>query len=467
MKKSKISTSVPLLSRREAFRLGALTVSGFHLLPFSAWNAQAAGNVSPRGSADCVIFLNLQGGPSQMDTFDIKEGKWAPENRDVRMTPQGFQFPYGLMPKLTGNLSDLLLVRSMEAWETVHSRGQYYLQTGHPVSPARVKEMPSLGSIIAYEFENKKKPGDFLPPFVSMNYAATTMYGPLQGEGSLPSYCSPLTMDLNDKNLPFLIAEKNRDRFNQRWNLLQELDGTAQKLTSKSPQQERQYDAFRKAVHRMMVEPRIGEVMRLSEEEHKAYGSTPLGDACIIARNMIAANAGAKFIFVTQPGWDHHGNIYGKDGKGGIYKTCSDLDSAFSALLTDLKQMKRSDGSSLLDRTLVVCMGEFGRTPGELTPLAGREHYAKAMVGAFAGAGVKGGRVMGGTDAEAANVTDFGWSGNRPIYVEDVSATIYSTLGIDWTKRITNMPSGRDFVYIDPAATQKVVNFREIPEFFG
>ncbi len=274
-------------------------------------------------------------------------------------------------------------------------------------------------------------------------------------------------MDLNDKNLPFLIPEKNRERFNQRWNLLQELDGTSQKLTEKSPQQERQYNAFRTAVHRMMVEPRIGEVMRLSEEEHKAYGSTPLGDACIIARNMVAANAGAKFIFVTQPGWDHHSNIYGKEGKGGIYKTCSDLDSAFSALLADLKKMKRSDGSSLLDRTLVVCMGEFGRTPGELTPMAGREHYAKAMVGAFAGAGIQGGRVMGATDAEAANVTDFGWSGKRPIYVEDVSATIYSTLGIDWTKRITNMPSGRDFVYIDPAATQKVVNFREIPEFFG
>lgn len=467
MKNPFLSTSVPQLTRREAFRLGALSISGFHLLPFVAGNVHAQSKISPRSSADCVIFLNLQGGPSQMDTFDVKEGKWGPENRDIRTTPQGFKFPYGLMPKLTGNLSDLLIVRSMEAWETVHSRGQYYLQTGHPVSPARVKEMPSIGSIIAYEFEQKKKSSDFLPPFISMNYAATTMYGPLQGEGSLPSYCSPLTMDLNDKNLPFLVAEKDRDRFNQRWKLLQELDGTSQKLTAQSPKTARQYDAFRNAVHRMMVEPKIGEVMQLTKEEHVAYGSTPLGDACVIARNMVAANAGAKFIFVTQPGWDHHGNIYGKEGKGGIYKTCSDLDGAFSALLTDLKRIKRSDGSSLLDRTLVVCMGEFGRTPGDLTTQLGREHYAKAMVGAFAGAGVKGSRVLGATDDEAAAVTDFGWSGKRPIYIEDISATIYSTLGIDWTKRITNMPSGRDFVYIDPAATQKVVNFREIPEFFG
>lgn len=113
---------------------------------------------------------------------------------------------------------------------------------------------------------------------------------------------------------------------------------------------------------------------------------------------MVAANAGARSIFITQPGWDHHGNIYGKDGKGGLYKTCSDLDGAFPALLSDLKRLKRPDGASLLDRTLVVCMGEFGRTRGDLTPLLGREHYAKAMVGAFAGAGVKGGRALGATD---------------------------------------------------------------------
>jgi hypothetical protein len=112
-------------------------------------------------------------------------------------------------------------------------------------------------------------------------------------------------------------------------------------------------------------------------------------------------------------------------------------------------------------------MGEFGRTPGDLTPLLGREHYAKAMVGAFAGAGVKGGRALGATDEQAAGVVDFGWSANRPIYTEDVSATIYSVLGIDWTKRIKNTPSGRDFVYIDPAGPQKVVNFREVTEFFG
>jgi hypothetical protein len=101
-----------------------------------------------------------------------------------------------------------------------------------------------------------------------------------------------------------------------------------------------------------------------------------------------------------------------------------------------------------------------------LTSLAGREHYAKAMVAAFAGAGVKGGRVMGSTDAEAANVTDFGWKKKRPIYVEDVCATVYSVLGIDANSRIRNTPSGRDFVYVDPAAGTRVIDFGEVTEFF-
>ena len=466
MKRRTTSTPIPRLSRRDVFRLGGLTVSGYGLLPFTPWNARGASGIQPRGSADCVIFLNLQGGPSQMDTFDVKDGKWAPENRDVEMTPQGYRFPYGLMPKLASRLDDLLVVRSMEAWETVHSRGQYYLQTGHAVSPARVKEMPSIGSIVAYEFEKRGKADDFLPPFVSMNYAATTMYGPLQGEGCLASHCAPLTLDLNEKNLPFLVAGQDRERFQGRYDLLQKLDTAGAHLTPDSSRQERQYRSFRTAVHKMMVEPRIAEVMRLPEEERAAYGSTPLGDACIIARNMVAARAGARFILVTQPGWDHHGDIYGKNGKGGIYKTCSDLDAAFSALMLDLKRMKHANGEPLLERTLVVCMGEFGRTPGDLTPLRGREHYAKAMTAVFAGAGVRGGRVLGGTDAEAANVIDFGWAAKRPIYPEDVCATIYSTLGIDWTKRIKGTPSGRDFVYVDPAGPKGVVNFSEVREFF-
>lgn len=454
-------TNMPTLERRQLLRNGLLTIAGYGLAPMVApRNVQAQSKVSPRGSADHVIFINLLGGPSQMDTFDVKEGKWGPENRDIVTVKQGYQFPRGLMPKLVDRLEDVVVVRSMEAWETVHSRGQYYLQTGHAVSPARVKEMPSMGAVIAYEMESKRKETDFLPPFISMNYEATTMYGPLQREGCLPSSTSPLTLDLKAGSLPFVVEEKDRPRFQRRWEFLNRFDTSRAGLNASAPEPVRQYDAFGKAVHRMMNNPAISSVLSMPEEERKAYGSTPIGDACLIARNMVAANAGARFLLLTHGDWDHHSNIYGKDGKGGVYKLCAELDAALSALLFDLKR------KSLIDRTLIVVMGEFGRTPGELTVMQGREHYAKAMVGLFAGAGVQGGRVIGATDPEAAKVVDFGWRRKRPIYTEDVCATIYSALGIDWSKRITNTPSGRDFVYVDPVAPSSVINFQEISDLF-
>lgn len=454
--------SMPRLTRRELIRLGGgLRIAGYGLAPLvMPRNVKAQGRVTPRGSAKAVIFLNLQGGPSQMDMFDVKAGKWAPENRDVRKTPFGYEFPYGLLPKVAGQLGEMAVVRSAQAWETVHSRGQYYLQTGHAVSPARVQESPSMGAVVAYEFLSRRRATDFLPPFVSMNYEPSTMYGPLQGEGCLASDCSPLVLDLKNRNLPFVVEEKDKARFARRWELLNRMDTSRHALDDASPQGMRQFESFGRAVHKMMTNPAISSVLELKDEERKTYGGTAFGDACLIARNMVAADAGARFLLVTQPGWDHHGTIYGKNGKGGLYSTCADLDPAFAALVADLKRMK------LLDSTLVVCMGEFGRTPGELTPLAGREHYADTMFAVFAGAGVKGGRLYGATDAEAAHITDFGWSANRPVYTEDVCATIYSALGIDWTKRITNTPSGRDFQYVDPAAGTKIIQFREMAELF-
>lgn len=460
---------LPQLRRRQLLQLGALSVAGYDLQSFTRpARVQAQSRVSPRASAKSVIFLNLQGGPSQMDLFDVKMGRWAPENRDVRKTPQGFEIPYGLLPKLSRRLDDLAIIRSAQAWETIHSRGQYYLQTGHAVSPARIKESPSLGSVIAYEaHQNQRRDSDFLPPFVSMNYESSTMYGPLLCEGCLPANCSPLTLDLKDRNLPFVIDPKDRVRFDRRWEMLNRMDTSRLALDDASPQGMRQFDSFGRAVHKMMTNPAISTVLQTSLEERQAYGGTPFGDACLIARNMVQADGGARFILVTQPGWDHHGNIYGKDGKGGLYKTSADLDAAFAALLLDLHRLQSKDGRPLLESTLVVCMGEFGRTPGDLTPLAGREHYAETMFAVFAGAGVKGGRVLGATDQEGAHIKDFGWSANRPVYTEDICATIYSALGIDYSKRITNTPSGRDFLYVDPAAGTRTVNFREVAELYS
>src|SRR5882672_5841665 len=225
----------------------------------------------------------------------------------------------------------------------------------------------------------------------------------------------------------------------------------------------------------MIKSPQVAGMFQLKEDERKRYGATPFGDACQIARNMVAARAGARYILVNQGGWDHHGDIYGKTDvsrtedprmRGGLYTNCAELDAAYAALSQDLKSMKAQDGGSLLSKTLVLAMGEFGRTPGDLTDIKGRDHWPAVRAGLFAGAGVKGGRLLGATDEQGGKIVKFDWHRNRPMYPEDVTATIYSALGIDWSKKIASTPSGRAFEYVEPMSGTTFIDSTEVKELF-
>src|SRR5262249_50963858 len=147
------------------------------------------------------------------------------------------------------------------------------------------------------------------------------------------------------------------------------------------------------------------------------------GNACITARNLLRAKLGTRYIQIAIGGWDHHVNIYQANTLANVGKQ---FDTGLATLIADLKQ----DG--LLDSTLIVAMGEFGRTVGPLNSQAGRDHYVQ-QAALFAGAGIKGRRTIGATDATGATTIDPGWQANRPIKPEDIEATIYSALGIDWT----------------------------------
>lgn len=471
-------TPFPRLSRREFCRVGSVSVVGGSLLPLAGnLDATSDAKVEPRGGADCVICLNLVGGPSQMDTFDVKELKPTPEDLDIRTTHLGYRWPYGLLPKLAEVLDDILVVRSMAAWETLHNLAQYYLQVGHPFNPARVREMPSIGSVIAYELLGKAKESDFLPPFISMNYPAGSVNGTLIRQGYLNSSAAPLTLDVRaGGNMPFVLDEAYKDRFNRRLDFLRSFDTSRQATSPGVPQELREWDSFSRSAERMIKSPKIAGIFELPEAERRRYGGSPFGDACLIARNMVAAESGARYILVSQGGWDHHGDIYGKDmdglmedrrARGGLYKNCGDLDPAMAALLKDLKDMKSRSGDALLDRTFVVAAGEFGRTPGELTDIKGRDHWPAVRAGLFAGGGVSPGRVLGATNDGGGAITRFDWRQNRPIYPEDVTATIYSVLGIDWTKKIGGTPSGREFQYVEPMSGTNYIGSTEVPEFFA
>ncbi len=436
-------TALPALTRRDIFRVGKTAMSCYYLLPLARpFNVQASGRPKLRATAEQCIFLFLSGGPSQVDTFDFKEGRWTPPDFDLRTVKGGLmKLPYGLFPRLAGKLDDLAIVRSVEAWEAGHSRAQFYLQVAHPISPARRNEMPSIGSVIAWEMEARRKASDYLPPFVALNFGTGGGAG-IIGAGCLDPKSNPLTIETKG-DMNFVVPEPERARFDRRWSLLQRLESESGVSSHRLVDE---YRSHYDGAHSMMLAKGLGDVLQLAEADRARYGHSPLGDACILARNLLNAKAGTRHIFISHNGWDLHANIYDKTKPVNQYTLCQELDAAFDSLLTDLKK------AGQLEKTLIVCMGEFGRTTGDLTVNKGRDHLRFASTSLFAGGGVKGGQIIGATDDAGGKVIDPGWAKKRSIYTEDVAATIYSALGIDWTKKITNTPSGRAFEYLEPVS---------------
>jgi hypothetical protein len=427
-------------------------VSGFFLDALAPpGNVWAKERVQPRATADACIFINLAGGASHVDTFDVKEGRWLPPQWDVRTIKPGIRMPYGLFPKLSDGVEDIAIVRSLRAWENEHIRAQYYLQAAHSPSPSRMKEIPSLGSVIAYECEKRRTERDFLPPFVAMNFTSGAFK--VVGEGCLDSRTAPLPLEISESGFDFMIAESDLPRFRRRWEFLQKLEGPVA-----ADRYAHEFRAYSQGARAMMESPGIRTILTLREEERKRYGGTQVGDSCLLARNLVEAKAGTRFVMISHKGWDLHAKIY---DEGAQAKLAKELDTALASLLGDLKE------KGLLERTFVCCMGEFGRTPGELTVNQGRDHFKDAFAGLFAGAGVQGGRVIGKTDDAGGAIIDPGWRKKRPIYMEDVAATIYSVLGIDWTKTIEHTPSGRVFEYIENQSGTDFIDSGEVAELFA
>jgi uncharacterized protein (DUF1501 family) len=206
-----------------------------------------------------------------------------------------------------------------------------------------------------------------------------------------------------------------------------------------------------------MDAPGVNTLFMFNDEERQRYGSTPFGDSLIVARNLVGARKGTRFVQTTLSGWDHHSGIYEPAAQFSMYAQCAELDTALGALLTDLASM------NLLDETLIVLTAEFGRTVGPLNEQRGRDHYLRNSV-VFAGGGTQGGRAIGATDAEGARVVEYGWKANRDVRPEDVICSIYSALGIDYTKVRNDDPLGRGFEYV-PYAREG--GYEPISELWG
>jgi uncharacterized protein DUF1501 len=344
----------------------------------------------------------------------------------------------------------------------VHFRAQYYVQSGHMMNPALQKELPPIGTVVAYESAARRQTTDTLPGYVAVN--VTQSQAGLLGCGFLPATYTPFHIDTTSGIGAISLDDEARKTLLRRWELLKKVDERLRNDSSLAAKAYRDYHNHYEGAVSMMSDQRASQVFQIDAADHDRYGKSQVGDGCILARNLVEADAGTHFVLVNHRDWDHHNRIY---AEGNHYKLCREIDTALTSLFDDLAARKRADGRTLLDETMVVCFGEFGRTPGELSGANGRDHYQYALTGLFAGGGVQGGRVIGKTDELGAKVVAPDWNGKRSVYMEDVATTIYSALGIDWSKVIEGAPSGRAFHYIEPFASKQMIKNQEITNLFA
>jgi len=399
---------------------------------------------------NCILIF-LSGAPSHVDTWDLKEGTWTPANFDP--TSYGtFRFPQGLMPNTASQLDKVCIVRNGLAWAAVHSLAQTWAQIARNPSGATGAIAPHIGAVVALEAQINQQPGDVLPGFVSINQL-------MAGSGYLPARYAPFPVTASQNGLAALTHPDGTARFADRWNLIQKVDDD--RTSGGLGRNASDMDAFYDQAKALFDTPEIARTFAYTAQEYARYGSTGFGGSLVVARNLVAARRGTRFVQVSLGGWDNHSGIY--TANGGIYAPMKSFDPAFGALLADLAGTSGSaTGKTLLDETLVVVIGEFGRTVGALNAQAGRDHFLRMSV-VFAGGGVKGGRAIGATDPTGANATNFGILG-RDARPEDVTSTIYSALGIDYTTVRHDDPLNRGFEYVPFA---KDGTYGPIEEVFG
>jgi hypothetical protein len=423
-------------SRRNFFRIAGTGVLGYYfadvLEPRLLLASTTSANATLRNTAKNCIFIFLAGAPSQTDMWDMKEGAWTPS--ELAPTPYGeMRWPQGLLPKMGEHLGKMTIARSCLAWAAVHELGQAWAQIARNPGGATGAIAPHIGAVVALESQAARTAADVLPGFIALNS------GSIPTCGYLPAKYAPFGVTTAPTGLATLAHPDGAARFARRWELLHQLD--TNRATGALGKAAADMNDFYDQSKTLIDAPGINTHFSFTEEEHTRYGASNFGDSLIVARNLVASGKGTRFVQATMGGWDHHADIYDKAAEQSLFVQCAELDAAVGSLMTDLANMK------ILDQTLIVIVSEFGRTVGPLNNQGGRDHYLRNSV-VFAGGGTNGGRVLGQTDAEGKNVIDYGWSANRDIRPEDVTSTIYSALGIDYTKVRTDDPLGRGFEYI-------------------
>jgi len=390
------------------------------LTPVAQILAAEAEGRSEREPAQSIIMLWLGGGPSQLEAFDPHAGKMiAGGTKGIATAIKGVQLAEGL-PRVAEQMGSISLIRTMNSKEGDHERGVYLAKTGYRPDPTVVH--PAIGAVCCHELPAKStiaKTATDIPRHISIlpdQWGARGGY--LGGEYDAFKIYDP------EQKLQDLAPQVDEAR--QRRRLVDDLSVVERAFARGRGR------AVEGTLHRQTIENartmmtsdqlQAFEISQEPEAVRAMYGATPFGRGCLAARRLI--EVGVRCVEVTLGGWDSHVNNHE------IHKKLNaELDPAFAALVKDLRER------GLLEKTVVVCGGEFGRTP-QINPLGGRDHWPHYFSLALAGGGIRGGYVLGETDPEggreATNTHSF----------PDLHATILSALGIDPAKEVIT-PIGR------------------------
>jgi uncharacterized protein (DUF1501 family) len=457
-----------MTKRRDLLKFGGLGLALASVdVPWQAHASSTDRKVTPRGSARNVLYFEISGAISHVEGFDFKETAGTPKDLDIRKLRDDLYLSRRLFPKLEKHIDKFAILRSMLSHEEVHFRGQYYVQTGRQLNVAFAREIPAIGSVIASELESRRRDADTFPIYMSFNLDKA--FPGALSTGFLHPRFSVVDINPDAAVKGMALDEKAVQLLDQRWQLLSRLRDAERGRISSLGREMASYGDFYDTAHRLLSDNRWPEAFQVTGQDRARYGNNNVGISCILARNVLRQDAGTHYIHICHPGWDHHVQIWDHKASTNHYKLCDEFDPAFSSLIHDLATTpsKTDPSKTLLDETLVVAMGEFGRTPGPLNNMAGRDHYNKCFPALFAGAGVKAGAILGRTDSDGLKCLDTGWHRKEQPRIENVVASIYSALGIDWSKEIRNTPSGRAYPYVDPLGPNGIIPTDEISSIYG
>lgn len=415
------------ISRRHALRLGSTSLLGGLSLP-TLLERQANAGSGRQIKAKSCLFIFLEGGPPHQDMWDPKpeapveiRGPFPPIATNVPGT-----FITDQLPRCAKIADKYTILRSHSHRDNGHSTGYHYVMTGRRSTFADGDNpvpnndyFPSVGSIVSRELGPRGK----LPPYINLPHpmagGGPGFYGAEHAPFVIES--DPTQPDFEVKDLKPISGLSSR-RLTTRQKLLAGVEKLERDATGRAKVMSTYYEKAQSLV----TSPEAKQAFDIQSEPDKVrerYGYTQIGQSVLLGRRLV--EAGCRFVGVDAPGWDVHFNCFPS--------LRTDLipyaDRAFSAVVTDLEER------GLLDETLVVMMGEMGRTP-RVNASAGRDHWSMAQTVIFAGGGVKPGQIIGATDKQAAYPT------SDPVSVNDLLYTIHSLMGIDPTRHYLG-PLGR------------------------